>query len=44
MNNRTGQKIQEGEIYMIKESNLRKVSEILKSGCNAKPNSECVVR
>ena len=44
MNNRPKQKIQETEIYMIKESNLKRASDILRSGCNAKPNSECIVK
>jgi hypothetical protein len=36
-------KISENEIYMIKESNIRRVHDIMKNTSNAKPNDGCSV-
>ena len=36
-------KIQESEIYMIKENNVKKVHETIKNSFVAKPNDDCNV-
>jgi hypothetical protein len=36
-------KISDGEIYMIKDNNLKRIHDILKNSYTAKPNEECNV-
>jgi hypothetical protein len=36
-------KITDSEVYMIKDTNLRRIHDILKNSYTAKPNEECNV-
>jgi hypothetical protein len=38
-----GFKISDSEIYMIKDTNLKRIHDILKNSYTAKPNEECNV-
>jgi hypothetical protein len=37
-------KISDSEIYMIKDTNLKRIHDILKNSYTAKPNEECNVK
>lgn len=37
-------KMNDSEVYMIKESNIKRIHDILKNSYTAKPNEECNVK
>jgi hypothetical protein len=37
-------KISDSELYMIKDTNLKRIHDILKNSYTAKPNEECNVK
>ena len=40
---RSNIRITDSEVYMIKDTNLRRIHDILKNSYTAKPNEECNV-